>query len=272
MIHNRYPTRKNRGQQGFTLIEILVAMALSLLVIGMVGGVFLGSRESHDVQDEISQLQENIRVSSSLLRRVTFHAGHVTQPSLSNASVVQFGNPGVGVLGEVGTSKLADQQDWFQISYQGDGLPGSPSGIITDCLGVAIGIGTTVTNVRLIAPSTNRFQVRSIGGRNWLACSLDSGTTWQPLVPDVEAMEVSYGVDPDANGSIDSYETAAAVADWRFVNAVRISLLFRTNRPIATQADTRTYMVGATTYGPFNDKFIRRNLTITAAIRNRLTQ
>ncbi len=272
MIKPAYANRKPVSQQGFTLIEILVAMALSLLVIGMVGGVFLGSRESHDVQDEISQLQENIRVSSSLLRRVTFHAGHVTQPSLSNASVVQFGNPGVGVIGEVGTSKLANEQDWFQISYQGDGLPGAPSGVITDCLGVAVGIGNTATNVRLIPPSNNRFQVRSIGGRNWLACSLDSGITWQPLVPDVEAMEVSYGVDPDANGSIDTYQTAAAVADWRFVTTVRISMLFRTNRQIATQVDSRIFTVGATNYGPFNDRFIRRNLTITAAIRNRLTQ
>jgi type IV pilus assembly protein PilW len=260
----------HKHQKGFTLIELMVGMVLSLLLISIVGGVFMSSRENHDVQDEVAQLQENIRIASALIRRVTFHSGHRTQPTTMAASAVQVVD--LALKGQNGTAITSGSQDWFEVAFQGDGIPNTPSGVISDCLGNSVGVGTVNDKAKNPDPSRNRFQVQDFAGRPWLACSLDSGVTWQQLVPDVEAMEVEYGADFDDNGQVDSFSNADAVADWPRINTLRINLIFRTNRTIANGPDTNTYTLSDQTYGPFTDKRIRRNLVITASIRNRLSQ
>ena len=255
---------------GFTLIELLVSMGLSLLVISMIAGVFNSSRINHDVQDEIAQLQENIRISSALFRRVTFHSGHRSVPTStlrSDASAI-----GVSVNGTNGTSNVIGSQDNVTISFQGDGMPNAPSGVISDCLGNSVGIGTLA---QVLNPpiTSNRFEIRNVAGRPWLSCSLDGGTTWAQLVPDVEGLEVTYGVDTNANFNALAFLAADQLGgDFSNVMTLRIALLFRTNRQIASQPDTQIYTLGDQTYGPYNDQRIRRQLTITASVRNAASQ
>lgn len=257
--------RKKSG--GFTLIELLVSMGLSLLVISMIAGVFNSSRINHDVQDEIAQLQENIRISSSLFRRVAFHAGHRTSPVTTGPSVAM--TVGIGVTGTNGNSTAIGSQDTVTISFQGDGMPSAPSGVISDCLGNAVGIGT-LAQAASPPPSANQFEIRNVAGRPWLSCSLDGGTTWAQLVPDVEGLEVVYGADTDDDGVVDVYLNADELAgDFSKVTTLRISMLFRTNRRISTLPDMQIYTMGDRSYGPFNDQRIRRQLTITASVRNR---
>lgn len=259
------------NQRGFTLIELLVSMAVSLLVITMIAGVFTASRVNHDVQDDIAQMQENIRISSSLIRRVVFNAGHRARPS--TGPDIMIGVTSFGVGGIHGTAQTPDNQDAMIISYEGDGLPDAPSGAITDCLGNAVGVGTAaqvaaVTTGSVLPQSMNRLQIRSLLGRPWLSCSLDSGTTWVPLIPDIEAMELQYGEDFDGDGNVDRYLGADQPIDFTRVTAVRAHLLFRTNRPIATGNTAMTYPMANQIYGPFSDLRVRRLLTITAGVRN----
>lgn len=56
-----------RGQSGMGLVEMLVAMSLSLVVIGAVVQLFLGSKESYRVQEAISRIQENGRHAMRVL-------------------------------------------------------------------------------------------------------------------------------------------------------------------------------------------------------------
>ncbi len=264
-----------KKQQGFTLIELLVSMAVSLLVITMVAGIFTTARVNHDVQDDVAQMQENIRISSSFLRRIVFHAGHRARPSTNSAEAnLGLGGTLFGVAGTHGSATSADNQDSMSISYEGDGLPDAPSGAITDCLGNSVGIGTAAdvaaisTNTNTSLPNTvNRLQVRNFSGRPWLSCSLDNGTTWVQLVPDIEGMELQYG-EAAADGTITKFENASQPVNFGSVTAVRINLLFRTNRPIASSNSNMTYVMGDQTYGPFSDLRVRRQVTITAGVRN----
>lgn len=263
-----------KKQQGFTLIELLVSMAVSLLVITMVAGIFSSARVNHDVQDDVAQMQENIRISSSLIRRIVFHAGHRARPSTSSIEAdLGMGGTAFGILGNDGTGLTADNQDFFTISFEGDGLADAPSGAITDCLGNPVGVGTAadvtaVSGGGLFPRSSNRLQVRNFTGRPWLSCSLDNGATWVQLVPDVEAMELQYGEDIDSDGTADRFTGAEQPIDFGRVTAVRVNLLFRTNRPIATGNTTTTYAMANRTYGPFSDLRVRRTVTITAGVRN----
>jgi type IV pilus assembly protein PilW len=263
-----------KKQQGFTLIELLVSMAVSLLVITMVAGIFTTSRVNHDVQDDVAQMQENIRISSSLLRRIVFHAGHRARPSTSSSEAdLALGGTAFGLFGTHGSATTADNQDALTVSFEGDGLPDAPSGAITDCLGNAVGVGTAadvaaVSSGGMFPRSNNRLQIRNFSGRPWLSCSLDNGTTWVQLVPDVEAMELQYGEDTDSDANADRFVDANQPIDFGRVIAVRIHLLFRTNRPIATGNTNMTYTLGDQTYGPFSDTRVRRQIVITAGVRN----
>ncbi len=263
-----------KNQSGFTLIELLVSMALSLLVMTMIAGVFTTSRVNHDVQDDIAQLQENIRISSSLLRRVVFHAGHRARPATSSAEAdLALGGTAFGILGFHGGSIAAGDQDAVSISFEGDGLADVPSGAITDCLGNSVGVGTAadvaaVSGGSSFPRSENRFQIRSFNGRPWLSCSLDMGTTWVQLVPDVEAMELQYGEDIDSDSVADRFMNADQPVDYGRVTAIRVALLYRTNRPIASANTNTVYTLGDRTYGPFSDLRVRRQVVITAGVRN----
>jgi type IV pilus assembly protein PilW len=46
---------------GLTLVELMIALALSLLVIGAAASIFLGSKESFRLEEDISMMQENYR-------------------------------------------------------------------------------------------------------------------------------------------------------------------------------------------------------------------
>lgn len=50
-----------RGQAGFSLVELMVALALGMLVVVALGYVFLGSKQSMRSMDATSRIQENAR-------------------------------------------------------------------------------------------------------------------------------------------------------------------------------------------------------------------
>ncbi|MEW6119421.1 MAG: PilW family protein [Pseudomonadota bacterium] len=51
----------HRGQQGFSLVELMIAIALGGLIIAAVGTVYVGSRQSFRTQDAMARIQEGAR-------------------------------------------------------------------------------------------------------------------------------------------------------------------------------------------------------------------
>ena len=65
-------TRENKG---FTLIEILVALAVSGLVLAGIYQTYLAQQKSYIVQGEIAKMQQNIRAAMFLMVRELRMAG-----------------------------------------------------------------------------------------------------------------------------------------------------------------------------------------------------
>ena len=65
-----------KTQQGLTIVEIMVAMVLSLILIGGVMQVFLGSKTTYRVNDALARLQEDGRFSMEFLTRDVRMAGY----------------------------------------------------------------------------------------------------------------------------------------------------------------------------------------------------
>lgn len=67
-MNTRLQTQRSR-QAGFTLVEILVAMVLSLVLLGGVVQIFGSTRTSYRVHDSVTQLQETGRFAMETMSR-----------------------------------------------------------------------------------------------------------------------------------------------------------------------------------------------------------
>ncbi|MGD8936487.1 MAG: prepilin-type N-terminal cleavage/methylation domain-containing protein, partial [Thiogranum sp.] len=62
--HKQYTPEVSRHtdrQAGFSLVELMVAMVISLFLLAGVVKIFVGSKQSYRVNDGLSRLQENAR-------------------------------------------------------------------------------------------------------------------------------------------------------------------------------------------------------------------
>lgn len=82
-------------QQGFSLIELMVAMTIGLVVLAAIGYVYLSSRQSFRLADSMSRMQENARLAIETMARDVRMAGYVGCGNLQNATVTTIANPPV---------------------------------------------------------------------------------------------------------------------------------------------------------------------------------
>lgn len=64
-------------QRGVSLIEMMVALVLSLVLVVGVGQIYLGSKQTYRMQDGQSRLQENLRYAMEVLARDIRSAGYM---------------------------------------------------------------------------------------------------------------------------------------------------------------------------------------------------
>lgn len=263
MMPSTLPRRSR--EQGFTLVELMVALTIGLVLTIVVAQLFLGSRRTYATTDDVSRMQENIRYTYQLLTRTIHLAGYKSSANTRVEDVFAAGTP--VLAGVEGTGIISDS---FTVRYQGNsnGPGAAADGSIVDCLGQPVAAGVMAANTFSIAVGRN--------GANALFCSVD-GVNNVEVVPDVENMQILYGVDNDSNLVVDSYvRTTDAGFNANNVRSVRVALLFRTPNPgVSPTTVTRTYdlngppAAGGATLGPFNDTRIRRDLTMTVNMRNR---
>jgi len=65
-------------RRGFTLVELLVAMAITAVVLAMAVGVYRRQERSYALQNEITERQQNVRVGLDMIVRDLRMAGHAT--------------------------------------------------------------------------------------------------------------------------------------------------------------------------------------------------
>lgn len=252
-----------RGR-GFTLVEVMVAIAIGLFLTAVIANLFVNSRSAYNTTDEISRLQENMRFAYQLLTRTVHLAGYRSSPN--SAPVGEFGLFIGGAVAIDGTNDDVNGSDTLTVRYQGSGAPAD--GSVVDCTGEEIRGDQMVTNRFYIGPGQNGglalFCDRSIVGVGTV--------TQREIVPDVQAMHILYGEDTDtpSDAAADRYVARGGVGNMDTVVAVRIALLFHTaNQGNRNDLDTRTYSLNGVAVGPFNDSRVRRLATWNLNLRNR---
>lgn len=72
-----YPNSKPRMRNGFTLVELMIAIVLGLLLTAVVAEVYLNSKKTYRVSDNLSRVQENGRYFLEELGRDIRMAGYI---------------------------------------------------------------------------------------------------------------------------------------------------------------------------------------------------
>lgn len=336
-----------KKQDGLSLVELMVAMALAVLLLAGVLSIFSSSKVTYLTNEKTARLQENGRVALELMVHDLRSAGYggcarqtffsttlnnsndvlwnyaqpvqgfeslndgnyspaltlVLDPApVSDSDVVVVRMPArdrAAMTLEVDLASVTDNPQVLAASgpvaagqimvisdcqastiFQASGWTGgAPNGSIAHAAGGADpGNATTdfgfqyQAGARLVPLETVIYWVGDNGTGPALWRTIDDNAA-EMLVEGVQALQIAYGEDTDANRIANDYVAADAVGDWDGIISVNLALLARSEET-GNEVDASTYplldpAIGGLELGPFDDRRQRMLFTTTAALRNR---
>ena len=224
---NNHQTMKLTKQRGFTLVEIMLAITLSMILIAGVVQVYMSSKTSFQIQNQLARLQENQRISIDFLQRDILQAGF---------DIPTGGNPRIQI--NEGANGASDS---ITIRYASE----------TDCLGQSTLDEESENN----GIAVNRYFIDEDpdddGQVNRLMCQGNGSITSQPIADGVSNMQILVG-ENTLNNDISSYAQQMPSAD-RYVNvatadmdnavSIRIAFLTESENAVRKLARAQTYTV-----------------------------
>lgn len=241
---------------GASLVEIMVAITLSLFLIAGVIKIVISNKHVYRLNTAYSELQENSRLIGLYLPKILRLSGYRTPVNDTTFPTLASLYPSSAPHIQVNNNSGNNHSDVLTVRYQG-----SADATVTDCLNQAVGANIIATNVF------------SINANNELQCQATNPTlgttTTQILIPGVENMQVLYGEDINGDRQADRYVAPNfASLNINHVVSLRMSVLLRTTEEIDKTLDTNTYYLSGTTFNPTDDFRIRRVIHLTVHLRN----
>ena len=262
-------------ERGLTLIELLVALAISSIVAIAAVSALIVSRQGLITVDAASQLRENARFATDLIQRLGVQTGYedfiyatTTRPanvfgiaSNPDSAVTGFNNalPSYSDPYNTVTARTAGTvgygSDVLVLHYQAsETFPGSgvSDKTMINCAGNASSTIPSNRDDRMVSV----LYVDISQGEPSLMCSTGP-STGQPIIQGVENFQVLYGVDnvtpntaPAAGAAADSVgdrflradqmtvtsDSIGTNANWRRVRSLRIGMVIR--GPVGSAQDT----------------------------------
>jgi len=207
-------------QSGLTLIELLIAMVLSLVIMAGILALFMGTKQTFALQQAVSQVQSDGNAAVMLLESQIRLAGY-PEDSLLLAT---------GVIGPDGKGSnyaiSAEAGQAFSETASGDGLLilqfEAPYDGFFNCAGELFNANDTVA-VRIALSDLDGDGVDS------LTCQGTSAPA--VLVDDVTNLQFQYGELSSGAAVPVAYKPYADVVNTRNVVAVRVSFDVNANHP-----------------------------------------
>lgn len=345
-----------RGQRGFSLVELMVSVALSLVLMAGVMSIFFSSKVTYFANEKTARLQESGRIALDLMVhdiRSSGYPGCAKQApisTLANATdalwnyqqpILGFESSGTGtftpalsglgvalvpapvnesdvivvrmllrdgralttqtdlasttddlvvpgaatapvVAGQVMMVTDCNASSIFQASGWTAGTPngsiqhasgGSNPGNATDDLGYLYQAGARVLPLQTVIywvgdDGTGPSLYRKMGADNP-----------ELLVEGIQALQIAYGQDTNADRVADTYLSAATITGANWDNTISVSLaLLARSEEVGTDVDRNSYALltptlnpalGGITVAAANDRRQRMIFTTTTVVRNR---
>ena len=219
------------SNQGFTMVELLVAMVVSLLVLGAIYSTFLNQHKSYVAQGETAAMHQNIRTAMFYLQR-----------EIRMAGCDPIGTAGAGITTANATS----------IRFTED-VRGAAYGSDSD--GAADDDNEDITYIR---SGNNLVRNTNLGGGD------------QIVAQNIDAIDFVYldGSSPPNVLNPGGINVPAASLDQ--IRSVEITIVARTGNNTLATKNNNAYLNqrGFQILGPQNDNFSRRRLTASIKCRN----
>ncbi len=259
----KFSTYTFHSKRGFTLIEVMVALAVtSILLIGVYSAYSIQQR-SYKTQRLIVNVQQNLRGSLAVMEDEIRMAGYDSN------------SPNTGLFGI--TDITIDGNGNGTLEFTGDfGNGNNDNGIID-------GNETfqyTIADLPIGSPDGVSDLARNVGGgRQLLAEGIDAlGFAFAfdddgDKQLDTAGGNVLWGYDSDGDNVLDTNVAGGGLpggilVDMDRIRAVRIWILARTRWDVPNHTDTDTYFIGTRTVPAFDDHFRRILLISTVKCRN----
>lgn len=258
---------------GFTLIEVLIAMAVSLVIMGGAYTVFNSQQQQTVIQANVSDTQQTLRAVMDYVSRDLRMAGYDPEISSSfgiidikfraiNDSVSVDGNSFIRFSADKDSDGTIDNEETMDYSLVNSATitPGvwdlylrnpSVTAPSRDVLGsniVALGLAYAID-----VNGDGELDQTASGGTAWFI-DADNDNDWDSLT-----------VNPVA-GTSTTIDTGIAVVH-KDIRAVRIWMLGQSQAPDPKYTDNNTYVVGPHVIQP-NNSFRHRMLERTVLCRN----
>ena len=236
-------TMPNRGQGGFTIVELMIAGLLGIILTAGVIQLFIGSNRNYSLQDELANVQEDGRFALIFLENEIQRGGWIDDFNREVPPAIDLNNSSDGV------------SDRIAVSYA---LPPDSR----DCNGSVVADGLIV----------NQFFVGGASGEE-LMCLGNGGGSAQPLIDGVKNFQVLYGVETNGicpDGAVNQYMTHdqinAAGGNLVIVSA-RVALLLASEDDVLSTAESHTHDL-LDTQMTTNDKLAYRTFQQTIYMPN----
>ena len=286
------------SRKGFTLIELLIAMAITGIVAGAIFTAFQSQQKSYLVQDQVTEMQQNLRAAMDIMVREIRMAGYdptdnqnfgiIDIQPRDIANVFDAGLTGNGAITfTVDQNKNGISEGNEAISYSICDFPILAGGDGINDLGRNSGGGRQLVAENIEALGfAYAFDAdgdgildtyNDVGGNKQVIWAVDSGG----------GNDLDLNLDTNIDGDIDENDGPGAggngliggtpiipVVDPQDIRAVRIWMLARTGHGDKSFLNTKTYTVGNKVITPNtdadlnNDNLRMRLLVTTVKCRN----
>lgn len=282
-------------QGGYTLVELLVGLFLSLFIAGVALTYFVSSSRTFKAHTSESVVQENARFALEVLTQNFRLAGRDPSNSfLNEMDIIYSGtlcpsteaSQGDGTAGSTACTKdganntTDNNSDRVAIDYVVDATDEVAAITATGCNNheVTIPAGSQLTLASVLwTADLDGDQIRSLYCQTYnLDTNLAEGAA-VPLVDGVERLQVQYGADLDGDGVVDRYQsfTNLGAANSQSVRAVRLGLLLTAGLGVDEDQSTetresRTFTLLDAPAESIEDTLFRQIYTTTVLIPNSL--
>ena len=283
---------KHTIQKGLSLVELMIAMLVSLVLVAGISTVYVSSKRNYNARDQLSLMDESARVALNMLIKHLEHAGYATPSKLPMNTVDGYfyvngsADPVAGSCGTVkslalGALKASATQD--DLNTYGDAVSVrfiGDSGLFTDVLNGDLPTGcwggvpslsdSLVYNAFHVA--TDGTTKDSLGNLVPILYGVGSNANQakRPIVNGVENIQFLYGVDTNTDGAVDQYMSATAVTaanTWQQVISMKAGILIRSLEPVLPATASQSYNVLGVSLTR-NDRYQRAVYSAVIHLRN----
>ena len=308
------PSCLRGSSRGMSLIEMMISIVIGLVITIAIVSAYLGSagatrlseaqvRMNEDGQAALTILAQQIRMAGNNPKQVNYTAAVPRNPIYDSTSTfIVRGCDGtftnINTAANMGALTCAGggSPDSVAISYEADRYNTIPTtNSSTDCLGNGLatrsasvdvwnGAASVPVNVTFTV-ADNRFYIgtSTVITSPSLYCKGNGSPNQQPLVENIEDLQLRYGTAPvtaTSTLSVAGYLNADQVSalglpggdpeNWSKVLTVRICVVVRSERPLLPDAESARYLkCDGTLSSAQSDLLLRRAYVSSVVLRNR---